>query len=127
MYSVVLDLPNDAKNIFLGALLIGKGQAWIDDLAFEVVDRIVAVTSKSSSKETEADDPAYAKIPKATIKRPVNLGFEEGRHTCMHCPICVALEDVGERFSITQYCSRPRLIQRTPSRMSIVNWSSRSY
>jgi hypothetical protein len=79
MYSVVLDVPNDAKNIFLGVLLIGKGQTWADDLTFEVVDRNIAVTNPGSAKETAADDPAYAKIPKATIKRPVNLGFEEGR------------------------------------------------
>jgi hypothetical protein len=78
MYSVVLDVPNDAKNIFLGALLIGKGQTWADDLAFEVVGSNIAVTNTVSSKETEVDDPAYAKIPKATIKRPINLGFEEG-------------------------------------------------
>jgi hypothetical protein len=71
--------PNDAKNIFLGVLLIGKGQTWADDLTFEVVDRNIAVTNTGSSKETEPDDPAYAKLPKATIKRPINLGFEEGR------------------------------------------------
>ncbi|SRR5258708_7138409 len=79
LYSVVLDVPNDAKNIFFGVLLIGKGQAWADDLTFEVVGRNIAVTNTVFSKDTEADDPAYAKIPKATIKRPVNLGFEEGR------------------------------------------------
>ena len=79
MNSVILDVPNDAKNIFLGVFLIGKGQAWADDLTFEVVDRNIAVTKTVSSKETEPDDPAYAKIPKATIKRPVNLGFELGR------------------------------------------------
>jgi hypothetical protein len=32
-----------------------------------VVDWNIAVTNTGSSKETEADDPAYAKIPKATI------------------------------------------------------------
>jgi hypothetical protein len=79
MYSVVPDVPNDAKNIFLSVLLIGKGQTWADDLTFEVVDRNIAVTNTGSSKETEVDDPAYAKIPNAIIKRPVNLGFEEGR------------------------------------------------
>ena len=77
MYSVVLDVPNDAKNIFLGVLLIGKGQTWADDLMFEVVDRNIVVTNKGTAQG--ADDPAFAKIPKATIKRPINLGFEEGR------------------------------------------------
>src|SRR6185436_2332294 len=73
MYSVVLDVPSDAKNIFLGVLLNGKGQIWADDLTFEIVDRNIAVTNKGSAEG--GDDPAYAKIPKATIKRPINLGF----------------------------------------------------
>ena len=64
-----------AKNIFLAVLLNGKGQKWVDDLTFEVVDRNIAVTNKASAEGI--DDPAYAKIPKATIKRPINLGFEE--------------------------------------------------
>lgn len=38
MYSVVLDVPNEAKNIFVGAVLVGKGQMWADDLTFEVVE-----------------------------------------------------------------------------------------
>ena len=69
MYSVVLDVPNDAENIFLGVLLNGTGQRWADDLAVEVVDRNIAVTSMGSAQEATADNPAYAKIPKATIKR----------------------------------------------------------
>ena len=77
MYSVVLDVPGDAKNIFLGVLLTGKGQTWADDLTFEVVNRNIAVTNKAPSEEI--DDPDRAKIPKATIKHPINLGFEEGK------------------------------------------------
>ena len=76
MYSVVLDVPSDAKNISLGVLLNGKGQIWADDLTFEVVDRNIAVTNKGSAEGV--DDPGYTRIPKATIKRPINLGFEEG-------------------------------------------------
>jgi hypothetical protein len=76
MYSVVLDVPDDAKNIFLGVLLTGKGQTWADDLTFEVVGRNIAVTNKALAENI--DDPDRAKIPKATIKRPINLGFEEG-------------------------------------------------
>jgi hypothetical protein len=77
MYSVVLDVPDDAKNIFLGVLLTGKGQTWADDLTFEVVGRNIAVTNKPLAENI--DDPDRAKIPKATIKRPINLGFEEGK------------------------------------------------
>jgi hypothetical protein len=50
MYSVVLEVPNEAKNILLGVLLIGKGQTWADDLTFDVVDRNIAVTNTVSSK-----------------------------------------------------------------------------
>jgi hypothetical protein len=77
MYSVVLDVPSDARNIALGVAMTGKGQTWADDLTFEVVDRNIAVTNKAPTEGI--DDPAYAKIPKATIKRPINLGFEDGR------------------------------------------------
>jgi hypothetical protein len=77
MYSVVLDVPDDAKNIFLGVLLTGKGQTWADDLTFEVVGRKIAVTNKALAENI--DNPDRAKIPKATIKRPINLGFEEGK------------------------------------------------
>jgi len=77
MYSVVLDVPSEARNIFLGVLLNGKGQIWADDLTFEVVDRNIAVTNKGPAQAV--DDPDYAKKPKATIKRPINLGFEEGK------------------------------------------------
>lgn len=76
-YSVVLDVPSNAKNIFLGVLVNGKGQTWADDLTFEVVDRNIAVTNKVLPEEI--DDPDRAKIPKSTIKRPINLAFEEGR------------------------------------------------
>src|SRR5215813_8673872 len=77
MYSVVLDVPHEARNIFLGVLLNGKGQIWADDLTFEVVEGNIAVTNKGLADG--ADDPAYTKIPKATINRPINLGFEEGK------------------------------------------------
>lgn len=78
MYSVVLDVPNEAKNIFLGAVLVGKGQMWADDLTLEVVDKDVSVTKPDSGETPEND--SYAKIPKATNKRPVNMSFEEGRN-----------------------------------------------
>ena len=65
------------QEYFPGRASNGKGQTWADGLTFEVVDRSIAVTNKGSAQG--ADDPAYAKIPKATIKRPINLGFEEGR------------------------------------------------
>ena len=43
-YSIVLDVSNNAQGIFFGTLTSGKGQLWISDLRFEVVDRTVPVT-----------------------------------------------------------------------------------
>ena len=77
MYSIVLDVPTEAKNIFVGAGLVGKGQMWADDLTLEVVNQTVSVTKPDSGETAESD--SYAKLPKATNKRPVNMIFEEGR------------------------------------------------
>lgn len=74
MYSVVLAVPNEAKNIFLGAVLVGKGQMWADDLTLEVVHKNVSVTKPDSGETRESD--SHAKIPKPTDKRPVNMSFE---------------------------------------------------
>lgn len=67
---------NEAKNIFVGALLVGKGQMWADDLTLEVVDKSVSVTTSDAGQTPETD--SSAKIPKGTNKRPVNMSFEEG-------------------------------------------------
>ena len=59
-YSVVLDVPQDAKDIALGILLHGSGAVWISGIKFEVVGPEVPVTS-------------YSAAPKA----PVNLSLQE--------------------------------------------------
>ncbi|ULU26366.1 hypothetical protein [Dyella terrae] len=61
-YDIVLDVPNDARDIAFGALLQNKGQVWADGLKFEVVGKDVPVT----------DDAAHT-LPDA----PVNLGFAD--------------------------------------------------
>jgi len=38
LYSVVLDVPDDAVALAFGALQMGQGQTWIDDLKIETVD-----------------------------------------------------------------------------------------
>ena len=43
-YSIVLDVSNNAQGVYFGTLMSGKGQLWISDLRFEVVDRTVPVT-----------------------------------------------------------------------------------
>jgi hypothetical protein len=43
-FDVVLDVPPEANAIMAGLLLSGTGQAWLDGVRFEVVDRSVPVT-----------------------------------------------------------------------------------
>lgn len=43
---IVLDVPNDAIGITYGFMLGGSGQAWLDDVAIDVVDQSVAVTGQ---------------------------------------------------------------------------------
>jgi hypothetical protein len=59
-YSIVLDVPQESKNIAYGVLLAGQGNIWIDNLEFEVVDKSVP-TNGTSTTPTE----------------PVNTNFEE--------------------------------------------------
>ncbi|MGH2944563.1 MAG: hypothetical protein ACRDLN_17510, partial [Solirubrobacteraceae bacterium] len=44
-HDVVLDVSPDAQAIALGVLLIGGGEAWMGDLAFETVGPDVPVTA----------------------------------------------------------------------------------
>lgn len=66
-YQIVLDVPADATNMAYGALLSGTGQIWFDQIAFEVVDNDVEVTSEIN---TAASEWNY-------LDKPENLGFEE--------------------------------------------------
>ncbi len=43
---IVLDVPQDATTIMLGAVLYAPGQMWVDDLQMEVVGKDVPVTSR---------------------------------------------------------------------------------
>lgn len=57
---IVLDIPPQAEKIYLGLLLDGAGQVWMNALSFEVVDGSVPTTDTQ-------------KLP----ARPVNLDFTE--------------------------------------------------
>jgi hypothetical protein len=59
-YEIVLDVPQESTNIAFGILLEGPGQAWIDDLGFDVVGISVPVTSNVQ----------------APPSKPANLSFE---------------------------------------------------
>jgi hypothetical protein len=58
---IVLDVPNDAKDIAFGILLSGDGEVWLDDLTFEVVSTTVPVTGRTPLVTTT----------------PTNLDFEK--------------------------------------------------
>ncbi len=85
-YEVILDVPEEAEQIYFGFLLAGKGRAWVDDIAFEAV-----------TKETVPTQPAPrgASLP----FEPMNLGFET--------------KEADEPVAAAPKTSRPRL--RTPS------------
>lgn len=63
-YEIVLDVPLNSSNLAYGALLVGTGQIWFDDIKFEVVDNNVPITGKDKE----------AMMPN---KEPVNLDFEK--------------------------------------------------
>jgi len=72
-YQVVLDVPEDAATIYLGAHLYGRGQVWLDDCAFEVVGDDVPATD--GSRLRGGRDRTFS-IPPFLEDEPLNLDFE---------------------------------------------------
>ena len=66
---LVLDVPADAVQIFLGGLLRGSGTLWLDDFSFEVVDRTVPTTGIYRAARLAPNEPDLPSSPQ-------NLGFE---------------------------------------------------
>jgi len=62
-YEIVLDVPKKSVHLAFGVLLDGRGQVWIDNLAFEEVQKDVATTEGQK---------ALPKYPSA----PTSLDFE---------------------------------------------------
>ncbi len=58
-YIIVLDVPPNASKIAYGALLIGTGQIWFDNIIFEIVDSTIATTGRQENNQ------------------PINLNFEK--------------------------------------------------
>jgi hypothetical protein len=59
-YEIILDVDAEAVNLAYGVLLSGTGEAWLDDLTFEIVE------NEESTATT-----------KKTLKAPANTSFEE--------------------------------------------------
>jgi hypothetical protein len=77
-YSVVLDVPEEAAAIAFGLLLNGKGQVWLDELAFDVVGPDVATTALGLEPQELPKDAKkrFKTNVKFLPKEPKNLGFE---------------------------------------------------
>jgi hypothetical protein len=73
-YEIVLDVPDTAAIIYIGGYLYGKGQVWMDDCAFEVVDESVEVTNKY---RLSGGRDGISHRPRLLRDEPVNLDFEE--------------------------------------------------
>jgi len=54
-YEIVLDVPENSVSISFGILLGGKGQAWVDDLQFEVVGKDVPTTDLMKEQPLHLD------------------------------------------------------------------------
>ena len=71
---VVVDVPENAVTVYLGAYLYGCGQVWLDDCTFEVVGDEVPITNPDRHlggyKRTHS-------IPEFLEDEPLNLDFEE--------------------------------------------------
>ena len=59
---VVLDVPQDATGISFGILLSGTGEAWMNDVTFEVVGDSVPVTADAIKGPKLPDHPANLKF-----------------------------------------------------------------
>jgi hypothetical protein len=71
-YEIVLDVPEEAEEIYFGFLVSGKGKGWVDDIKFETVGDDVETTGPVLQPMDRDGEPAK-NLPKA----PKNLDFEE--------------------------------------------------
>ena len=65
-YDIVLDVPANTSNLAYGALLVGTGQIWFDDITFEIVDTTVQTTGIDYEERTIL-----------ISDEPTNLDFEK--------------------------------------------------
>ncbi|MDY7229189.1 AraC family transcriptional regulator [Hyalangium rubrum] len=86
-YDVVLDVPREATSIMAGLLLSGTGQAWLDGVRFEVVERTVPVTDLLASSPAPLpggpqgleEAPATASHEQVPTGRVGSIWFNLGR------------------------------------------------
>jgi hypothetical protein len=71
-YEVVLDIPEDSKDIFFGFLMAGRGRAWVDDITLEPVGKDVKVTGLKIQATNPGNSSDFG-LP----DEPVNTDFEK--------------------------------------------------
>jgi hypothetical protein len=71
-YDLVLDVPDQSVMLVFGALLMGSGTVWIDDLEIEFVPDTVPVTGWG---EARGHGTPYSR-PANVLPFPMNLDFE---------------------------------------------------
>lgn len=69
---IIFDVPESKCNINFGLLLIGSGKAWIDNVSFEIVDKLIKKTANSVNRPLP---PAY--ILNESPGKSINLDFED--------------------------------------------------
>jgi hypothetical protein len=74
--SIVLDVPENAIGIALGALLVGTGTLQIDDLEFEEVGSDVPVTNLYATPGAGPDSATAVETYSSRPDAPANLDFE---------------------------------------------------
>jgi erythromycin esterase len=74
-YEIVLDVPTNTVNVAFGAFLKGKGQAWVDDFAFEVVGKDAPTTNMLTPEQVKAG--GATPVSDGYPAQPLNLNFEE--------------------------------------------------
>jgi len=70
---VVLDVPDDAVAIYVGAVVVGSGKVWLDDFQLDSVPRSVPTTGPTLPREEPLPDTLDL------LPGPTNLGFEPGK------------------------------------------------
>jgi hypothetical protein len=55
-YEIVGDIAEDAQTISLGMFLKGSGQAWLDDVSLQIIDRNARTTGRDLGTMTSLDD-----------------------------------------------------------------------
>jgi hypothetical protein len=74
LFEVVLDVPENAAIIYIGAHLFGRGQVWMDDCVFGEVGEDVSATD---GHRLRGGYPRQFTISGFLNDEPLNLGFEE--------------------------------------------------